>query len=375
MAVSRAQDIVIKVFLEALPDGNLYARIDHNAREDLVFAFYVFRNEKRIHVQWYGKSPELCFNCGGQPGSYRVVGFAKTPENALKQEKSSPIFVFPTRVTKEEFPVVEANDVFYELEGARWNFPVLCYPNSKKRLFVLMSSGIDRSRISLPAFNRWTWAQKGVFPGNVLCIADPTLSLDSDMGLGWYMGTSERDPMDDLVEFVGEYIRRSKIPAQEVVVWGSSAGGFAALALASRIDGATAVAINAQTDPLSYHIPGQVDLVKSVCFEGAAEADIRREFADRVDMIKRWANSGSSRAVLIQNRLDEHHYFEHFTPFWRSLDGVISDGWANSGRHLAWVYEDVKGHVAESEDMVVDILGRIGMGAADLEHEPLQLAK
>jgi hypothetical protein len=97
--------------------------------------------------------------------------------------------------------------------------------------------------------------------------------------------------------------------------------GGGALSLASRIEGATAVAINAQTDIFAYESKSVVEMVRKFCFSGHSVEDIKQRFSYRVDMSRAWKNNQISKIIFIQNRLDTHHYKYHFQPFWSALGG------------------------------------------------------
>ena len=328
--------------------------------ETAEYAFYVFKNQERIHVEWYTKKSRFEFNTQGEPGCYRIQAFVKTNEES-ENSFSRYIFANPVKIRKSEFGSKRKDSLFYTLAGEKWNIPALFYPNDKKALFVLMPSAVDRKRMPLPAFNRWTWAKEGVFPGNILCISDPTLDLHDDLALGWCLGNSKSCVTKELAGFVIALAKSMDIPNDKIVIYGSSAGGFAALALSSLIDGSTAIAINAQTEAFSYSITSQVELVSKSCFSMPKES-ARNTFRDRLDMTARWSTVECSRVILLQNILDDHHYDVHFKPFWSSLGGEPDvEGLSASGRHLAWVYRQEGGHVPETIDMARKVIDWIGI--------------
>jgi hypothetical protein len=322
------------------------------------FAFYVFRNERRIHVAWYSESPSFEFDTKGVSGCYRVVGFAKFDDGTVESVKSAPLFANPLKVCLSNFPVVDDQTIVYSLKGGFWTFPALYIPSERKSLFVLMPSAVDRKKMRLPAFHRWTWALKGLFPGDVLCVSDPTLELHDELQLGWFIGNDASCATTELSEFVVKLAESRGIPREKIVIYGSSAGGFAALALSACIEGSVAIAINAQVDAFSYYVPKQVELISKMCFSGMPPDAVKRNFPDRVNMISRWARVQSSRAFLIQNVLDRHHYEVHFKPFWKSLGGnpEEQEGLSCSGRHLAWIYRQEGGHIPETMEMAKEII-------------------
>lgn len=329
------------------------------AEEGLEFAFYVYRNDERVHIEWYSKKNTLEYEVGYVPGYYRVLAFAKTAGNVIESSKSALLFINPVVVDKTEIGTADLNKVAYVLKGKHWKFPAMYFPHENNRLFVLMPSAVDRTAVTLPVFSRWTWALKGIFPGDVLCIADPTLTLHPDLALGWCLGTKANCATNELVELVTALAEARKIPFANIVIWGSSAGGFAALALAARIPGSTAVAINAQTDAFAYQVTKQVDLVNQACFGGSAIEQTRADFAARLDMVTRWSENQVSRAILVQNELDVHHYDVHFKPFWNSLGGSVHQGWSYAGTHQAWVYRSPDGHVPETVEMALEIVSAV----------------
>ena len=344
----------------ALHTKILVANIMDSYEGDAEYAFYLFHNDVRISTQWYSKNSTVHFDTEGIPGYYRVLGYLKTMDGRYESGKSNPVFANPVVVTADDFPNADPVKMTYEFKGNHWSFPVLYYPNKEKFLYVMLTAAVNRKKMVLPVFNRWTWAQKGLFPGEILCIADPTIGQHDELNLGWYIGNQLHDPIDALANFITKFADSKEIDNKNIVIWGSSAGGFAALALSAKIEGSIAVAINAQTDALSYHIPGQVKLIREVCFGDLPESDIRSRFPLRVDMSKTWEAVQNSRVVLIQNILDEHHYMDHFLPFWASLGGSgNTEGWFSAGRHAAWIYRDIGGHASETEKMATQIIRHI----------------
>lgn len=334
--------------------NELVASVVSSGPSTAQFAFYVFRNEVRIHSQWYGSAPFMRFDTKEEPGLYRVFVFLLTPEGKKLTKYSNPVFVNPGTFTLDAPRIPTPGERVLQLQGPRWKFPALYFNSGHERLFVMLTAAIDRTKHTLPVFNRWTWA--GKFAGHVLCVADPTLELDDRMKLGWYLGTEKHDATDELCRLIHGFAKVLGIPDEKIVFWGSSAGGFGALALASRLPGSTAVAINAQTDALAYHVDDDVELVRNKCFGGQTEAAINSECGARINMAQAWGNNRNSRAILVQNKMDTHHYNCHFQPFWTALGGNPEGGRSASGRHHAWLYEDRRGHVPESEQMVPEIL-------------------
>ena len=360
----------IKQVLLACEENELVANVVSSGPSDAQFAFYVFRNEERIHAQWYTTSAVLRFDTKGTPGLYRIFAFLSASNGQSKTKYSNPVFLHPTMFTLSSPKKPKPERTALQLKGPHWTFSALYFNSENQRLFVMLSGATDRNKITLPYFNRWTWAGAGKFPGHVLCISDPTLELHDDMKVGWYFGTAKHDVTGELCSLIRRFAETLGIPEDKIVFWGSSGGGFAALAMASRIEGSTAVAVNAQTDVLAYHVDSAVNEVRNLCFNSKSAADIQQRFGHRVRMEKAWKNNRHSRAILVQNKVDTHHYHHHFQPFWAAFQGDAEGGRSADGRHFALLYDDPRGHGPEPEEMIPEILGCL----EDHEHMELPLA-
>jgi hypothetical protein len=296
-----------------------------------------------------------------EPGLYRVLVHCIDPNGKTIKKYSNPLFLYPVVYRLgASFKKFQPEERALLLQGKYWKYPAVYYAGKEQqRLFVMLSAATRRNEQRLPVFNRWTWAETKKFPGHVLCVADPTLELHDEMNLGWYLGTDEHDVSEELSRFIRRFAEALGIPEDKIVIWGSSGGGFSALAVTSHIEKATAVAINAQTDVFAYEIARYIETVKRCCFRNQTATQIQEHFGTRVNMAQAWRNNRSSRAILIQNKLDTHHYACHFKPFWEALGGAAEGGATPDGRHYAWLYNDSNGHAPESEQMVPEILNLI----------------
>ncbi|UQP02221.1 hypothetical protein L0Z36_10070 [Burkholderia multivorans] len=321
------------------------------------YAYYVYRNGEKIHVEWYKDNPVFEYSHNGIGGYYHAGGFVKGADGAVVQKSSNPLFLNPhvlaTGISEEP-----ASSQALEFQSGEWKVPMLYYPHAEDRLFVLTPSAVNRASYTLPAFNRFSWAARGLFPGKVLCFSDPTIEQHAELELGWCLGSRASNLTDILSKFILETAQSLGVPQENIVTWGSSAGGFAALALSARIEGSTAVSINPQIDALKFFNAPQVELFKSVVFPGLSESEIRSEYADRIDMLELKRNSKPFRSILIQNMRDTHHFDVHAKPFWNALGGDVIDGWSECGNDLAYFYSDPAGHVPETEEMLADIIGK-----------------
>ena len=68
------------------------------------------------------------------------------------------------------------------------------------RLFIMLNGAVDRKKTPLPVFARWNWGR--VLGGHVLAVCDPTLYLDEELNIGWFVGRRHWNPLDALLRTV-----------------------------------------------------------------------------------------------------------------------------------------------------------------------------
>jgi hypothetical protein len=94
VSVARATYSTNQVLLKHERD-DLVATVVSDASRIGQFAFYVFRNGKRIHTQWYSSNPSMRFRIHTEPGLYRVLVFFLSPNGSRSTKYSNPVFLYP----------------------------------------------------------------------------------------------------------------------------------------------------------------------------------------------------------------------------------------------------------------------------------------
>jgi pimeloyl-ACP methyl ester carboxylesterase len=357
-------------------DGVLFAHITPPRPADgNEYAFYLQRNGKRVESRWYTNEPFARFDTGADEGRFRAIGFVRRPgRGEPEMAQSTAIRRLPTAQSGDRLAGVplcrvdladlagvlctsgrQRLDV--DVPGLPFHYSCLLTRQPGDRLFVILGGAVpDRHQTLLPRFFRFTWASD--FPGPVLCIADPTLQLDERIRLGWYFGRSDANATKGLVEVVQTFTAALGLRCDQIIAYGSSGGGFAAMQLAARIgDGATAVAINAQSDVLRFAQENAVEQFLSVCTGGMNLETARNVFGDRLLLESAWniPSARRARCLLVQNRRDHHHFDEHLRPF-ASAFGLPVPGTSADGRMATMLYHFPNGHGAEPRSMLPQIL-------------------
>lgn len=191
-------------------------------------------------------------------------------------------------------------------------YDFLFSPNAgTKKLFVLFSGDAMRKKYDPPVFQRWKWAE--AFPGHCLYISDPALYLDEKLGLAWYAGNKDFDPMTVISRLITDIATTMGVPADGIVTYGSSGGGFAALRALTFLPQATAVPVNPQTDITQYEFKN-VERYTEIAF-GTRDRGEALKLAPRLSLFNAMNVLRSRRIIYMQNSTDTHHLNEHFIPF------------------------------------------------------------
>lgn len=115
-------------------------------------------------------------------------------------------------------------------------------------LFVHLNGAVDRTRSALPIFQRSSWADELGYHSLFIC--DPTLRFSEVAGLGWGIGCVEQHGIQAMLQCVDAI--RAGLNAAEALIgdktlyFGSSAGGFQSILLATKDRNSAALAINPQ---------------------------------------------------------------------------------------------------------------------------------
>ncbi|EOR03423.1 DUF6270 domain-containing protein [Acinetobacter sp. ANC 3926] len=224
-----------------------------------------------------------------------------------------------------------------------------------KKLYVVFNGALNKDRQDAKVYHRWSW--NSLFDGSVLYISDPTLFKYPETNLAWYIGDKNVQFQQILKDFILKVSKRMSLSPEQIILYGSSGGGFAALKLASIIgNGILAVAINPQVNVFNY-IKNQVDDYLNICWE---ENDFNKlKNRTEFDVLSTICKS-NCRVLFIQNSKDEFHFKNHFIPFLEKFGIANSENYKSlkqqSSRIRYMIYDHPSGHAAEPKDMLPEIL-------------------
>lgn len=228
----------------------------------------------------------------------------------------------------------------------------------RKKLLVMLPGASARKKSHMD-FQRHAWA-RDFKQHDVAAFTDPTLKPTNTIGLAWFQHTPERYGISATAALVQTLIDKGGYAPQNVTLFGSSGGGFAALQLADFFPEATVLAINPQIFLYNY-TPSFYQAMLETCYPGMSDADVRKKFKDRitvqVDPQKRKAP-----IVIFQNKHDENHMNRHLQPFLKQQDAAsVSELQGADGERLnkinTVIYDDAaSGHAPPSKEVTLEML-------------------
>ena len=236
----------------------------------------------------------------------------------------------------------------FHRDSFKYEFVLNRSETNSNRIFVLFSGDAMRSKYDPPVFQRWSWADK--FPGHCVYVSDPSLYLHSRLGLAWYSGTAQHEPMSVISDLIREIAGKLNVNFSNIVSYGSSGGGFAALRFATFFSEAGVVAVNPQTDITNYSYK-TVEQYLKICLKIEDRNEALRKFPGKLSLLKQVDKLANSRIVYVQNRLDEHHHMSHFLPFMQEL-GLSEENGYSSDKLTSIIFEHEGGHIkAETSEV------------------------
>lgn len=206
----------------------------------------------------------------------------------------------------------EENELYIVKKGVI--FPIKIYLEKDcSELVVFFPGAFNREKNTIPKFLRSTYSKK--IKRNTITLFDPTLFLDSEIGIGWFQGTINQDYTELLLMILTEIINTLDIKYNNILFFATSAGGIPALKIARNFKDSTVYLGNIQTNLLKYY-RGAVNKVIEHCYNGLSREEIEVNYLNRVSVIN---IDEDINVIYAQNEIDVFHYNNHFIPYTKEL--------------------------------------------------------
>lgn len=226
--------------------------------------------------------------------------------NSIKFEELNYKFLLDNN--KDEIKIIKEDLDFY--------FKLNIKPDTKY-LIAFSNGAINPQKNISPIYMRSKWADD--FNSSCIFIDDRTIH-NLPINIGWGIGTPERHYLVDYSEIVMKISSLLKYNDEKVIYYGSSAGGFISIALASYHIGSIAIANNPQTY-INNYLPVHVEKMYKSIFPGMDKKEILKNYGHRFSLLNMMTrNKNIPRTIYMQNRLCKSDMKMHYTPFFNNAD-------------------------------------------------------
>lgn len=214
----------------------------------------------------------------------------------------------------------EPLEITCQYKGVDFEFFCTLKPNLP--LVVFGQSAVTRP-VELPVFHRWSWISECNY--STIFINDPTLYLDSEMEGGWLQGISTHFYLDSYIDIIESLMEFMRLKPNEVLFFGSSAGGFTSLQMATKLRGAHALVQIPQIDMTEYHIDKAKGLLYKNCYNSMDIDEIKNNYYDRLSVIECFKSLNYIPNIwYLQNTYDVTHLTKQFGFFMKEVANLLS---------------------------------------------------
>ena len=223
----------------------------------------------------------------------------------------------------------ELNPGVFDFDIGSAHFDCYFHDAPSSRLYVMLRAARGPNS-RLVSFERWTY---GFFLNSkVLAINNPMYYHTPDLKCGWYLGTKNEDYTQYIVQFVKKISNLYEISPSNIIFFGSSSAGTAAIHCSAYFNGTVSFSLNPQFLPCTTN-QGLVDDFEKT---GLKFKDIPKKRLDTYDIL---ANS-HSRHIICTN-IRSGWDFEPLKQLKKYFDIDLTYGISSSkdNKIFVWLYD------------------------------------
>lgn len=225
-----------------------------------------------------------------------------------------------------------------------------------KRLVFLFPGASNRKKGYID-FQRYSWAEH--FDANVVVFSDPTITASNNITLGWFQGTADQFGLTAVQRIMDKLIKLLGVDESSILLFGSSAGGFASLKLAEHFTSAKVIAINPQIYLYNY-TRSFYEKMLSYSYSGYTEEKVLTQFKERITVNPSIVNTNRD-ITIFQNTCDERHLNRHLNHFIKNIQSVnystrLEDFQSQPGLNVVIYTDEFTGHAPPSKDVTFEYI-------------------
>jgi predicted esterase YcpF (UPF0227 family) len=233
---------------------------------------------------------------------------SQIPPIEMKQENLIP------NIIHQELTIDEGEKTYRKVIN-QFSFNFYLNYKKNKKLLIMFPGTTNRAK-GIYDFQRYTWSNN--IDSSLMIFLDPTIKEDNSLSIGWFQGNSNYYALLGIIDIIQKFIKEKKIEESDVVLFGSSGGGFSSLQLANYFPLASIVVINPQIK-LSNFYQNEYQEMLDYSFKNITREELDRLYSSRLEV----SIDFFYRKEIIyyyQNISDEYHFDNHLTPFLKILD-------------------------------------------------------
>ncbi len=183
----------------------------------------------------------------------------------------------------------------------------------------------------LPSFSRWSWYKDT--NASLISLEDPMYYTFPACTLGWFYGTRDEDYRKYCAECIRKIAELLGVENRDIVLYGSSGGGTAAIGVSRYLPGCSVVAINPQLLLEKYPYSEELEKIIGTDIRGEKDLFIRN---DNSRIIR---ETPESMYFLIENVRSDADYVTQFQNFFRTSGIRPGFGIEKNGNIITWLYD------------------------------------
>lgn len=261
----------------------------------------------------------------------------------------------------EDLQLFDGRQIVYSISHRGFDIRVFAFLRpASRRLTVFGQDAIQPGNTVLPLFHRWSWYTR--LEGSMLVFNDPTLLMHPRIGCGWSQGHSDAFAVDATADVVSRFCGLLGLAADDVLLFGTSAGGFWALMAGAALASRQVVVDIPQVDLFSFHDRSARDAMFSACYPGLEESQLRRKFSGRLRVVDRFRvlDQAPKNVLYLQNLQDVKHIRTQMKPFQSEIQELQQLGCGKVPdvrfRFYDRVGEGGRGHIQMETEPTIEIL-------------------
>lgn len=237
---------------------------------------------------------------------------------------------------------------------------ILNFKENSDKLLVLGSGALgfrdfDRTR---PYIERHSWN----FNSSTIHYHDPTYYLDDSIRIGWCIGTKDNYYLEKIAEIVSIFVDKLNIINNNVLFYGSSAGGFTSLMLSVLFKGSICLADIPQLYVYKYKSKKrQYDSwkdLKKICYDDLSDEEFIDKYKRRLSLIEMIKNEKYiPNANIIMDFSVKLDVDTQYMPFIQELDKVLVDKESNKINLI--IDGKQNGHAPISKKDTIDLINTL----------------